>query len=99
MITRVMTWTAQPGRGLELVAVLKEVAALSAKINGVAPPVVATTVGGAIGEVSLIAQAESVDAASARVAKNMENSEMVALVAKLTTLVADGGFDQIYQHA
>ena len=99
MITRVMTWTAQPGRGLELVAVLKEVAALSAKINGVAPPVVATTVGGAIGEVSLIAQAESVDAASARVAKNMENSEMVALVAKLTTLVADGGFDQICQHA
>ena len=57
MITRVMTWTAQPGRGLELVAVLKEVAALSAKINGVSPPVVATTVGGAIGEVSLIAQA------------------------------------------
>jgi len=61
MITRVMTWTAQPGRGLELVAVLKEVAALSAKINGVSPPVVATTVGGAIGEVSLIAQAESVE--------------------------------------
>ena len=58
MITRVMSWTALPGKGLEVVAVLKEVAALSGKINGVAP-VVATTVGGAIGEVSLIAQAES----------------------------------------
>src|SRR5271165_6025002 len=99
MITRVMSWTALPGRGVEVVAVLKEVAALSAKINGVAPPVVATTVGGAIGEVSLIAQAESVDAGIARVAKNMENSEMVSLLAKLTTLVADGGFDQIYRHA
>jgi len=29
----------------------------------------------------------------------MENCQMVALVTKLTTLVADGGFDQICQHA
>ncbi len=99
MITRVLTWTALPGKGLEVVAVLKEVAALSGKINGVAPPVIATTVGGAIGEVVLIAQAESVDAALARVAKNMQNSEMAALLTKLATLVAESGFDQLYQHA
>ena len=98
MITRIRTWTALPGKGFELVAVLKEISATAARISGLPQSAVPVSVGGDLGEASLIISAESVDQSDENIAKIIAHPEFAPLIGKLTPLVEGGGFEQIYRH-
>ncbi len=98
MITRTRTWSAHPGKAPELIAVLKDIAATAARLSGREPSAVATPIGGDLGEVTLIMRAESLAQHEELLAKALANPEIGALIAKVPALVADGGYEHIFQH-
>jgi hypothetical protein len=98
MITRIRSWTALAGRTPELAVVLKQIAAIAAKASGTPPGIVATTVGGSLGEVSLILTGDGVDAHDEIIAKLIANPEISALITKLASVVESSGREVIYRH-
>jgi hypothetical protein len=98
MITRIRSWTALAGRGAELAGVLKQIAEIAAKASGTPPGIVATTIGGSLGEVSLILTGDGVDAHDEIIAKISANPEISALTSKLATMVETTGREVIYRH-
>jgi hypothetical protein len=98
MITRLRSWIALPGKAPELIAILKEISAAAAALHGREASPVAVSVGGDLGEVTLIMSAASIEEQDDRVAKALADPTIAALVAKIPALIADSGYEQIYRH-
>ena|SRR5271165_4547372 len=99
MYTIIRTSAAMPGKMGELVAIFKESAALGKRLSDGDGGVVATSVGGTFGEVSLIWQVESLAAYEEAMKKFTSNAEAAALLAKAAACVVPHcTTDRIYQH-